>query len=352
MVLRRRANSQYEFVGDTMKLLKFGRRRKGDATEDRGYSDIITQALVDAATDSIQDGYVSALETAAGTLSRAFASATVTGAGAAAFDPWVMSQIGRAIVEAGEAVWFRVGQRLRRADNYEFLPSGRYALSLPEGIFQTGEDRVLHVRWALNIASKRGQSALASARTLRLLAQRLENSLATETNASVGYLLPIPSDGDASTVTQLKKDLEDLKGRIAVIETSRGGWDQSAAPRRDFELARLGPDIPRGNVEAFKTARSAVLSACGYAVQLEEDSDGTSQREAWRRYMHGTVSPLGRLVSVEAARIGLPVDIDFEALFASDIQGRARAFQSLVNGGMSLEAAAAASGILTPQEDR
>ena len=334
-----------------MKLLKFGRRAAAAETEDRGYSDIITQALVDAATDTVVDGYISALETAAGTLSRAFASATVTGQGADAFDPWVMSQIGRAIVESGEAVWYRVGRELRRADNYEILPSGLYQLSLSNGVFRRPADRVLHVRWALNIASGRGQSALMSARTLRHMMQRLENSIATESNAPVGYLLPIPADGDSATVESLKKDLADLKGRIAVVETSRGGWDQSAAPRRDFDLARLGPDIPRGNVEAFKVARSAVLSACGYAVQLDEDSDGTAQREAWRRYMHGTVSPLGRLVAVEAARIGLPIEIDFEALFASDIQGRARAFSSLVQGGMSLEAAAAASGILAAEGD-
>ena len=334
-----------------MKLLKFGRRAAEPETEDRGYSDIITQALIDAASDTATDGYISALETAAGTLSRAFASANVSGAGAGAFNPWVMSQIGRAIVEAGEAVWYRVGQSLVRADNYEILPSGNYQLSLASGVFMRPSNRVLHVRWALNIASGRGQSALMSARTLRQLAERIENSMSTEMNAPVGYLLPIPSDGESKTIAELKKDLANLKGRIAVVETTRGGWDQSAAPRRDFDLARLGPDIPAGNVQTFRAARNAVLSACGYPVQLDGDSDGTAQREAWRRYMHGTVAPLGRLVAVEAARIGLPVDIDFESLFASDIQGRARAFASLVQGGMSLEAAAAASGILAAAGD-
>ena len=340
-----------------MNLLKFRRsagideRDDASGTEDRGYSDIVTQALVDAATDTVTDGYISALETAAGALSRAFASATVTGPGASAFDPWVMAQIGRAIVESGEAVWYRIGQALRRADNYEILPSGTYQLSLANGVFQRPSDRVLHVRWSLNIASGRGQSALMSARTLRQLMQRLENSIATESRGQVGYLLPVPADGNAEVVSKLKEDLQNLQGRIALVETTRGGWDQSAAPRRDFDLVRVGPDIPRGNVDAFRAARESVLSACGYAVQLEGNSDGTAQREAWRRYMHGTVAPLGRLVAVEAARIGLPIDIDFESLFASDVQGRARAFASLVGGGMSLEAAAAATGILAPPED-
>lgn len=41
--------------------------------------------------------------------------------------------------------------------------------------------------------------------------------------------------------------------------------------------------------------------------------------------------------------------IDWDQLFASDISGRARAFQSLVNGGMEIAAAAAAAGPLTQE---
>ena len=50
-------------------------------------------------------------------------------------------------------------------------------------------------------------------------------------------------------------------------------------------------------------------------------------------------------------RIGLTIELNWDALFASDMAGRARAFQSLVAGGMSLEAAAA-SGILAPSGER
>ena len=48
---------------------------------------------------------------------------------------------------------------------------------------------------------------------------------------------------------------------------------------------------PEGNVRLFRSAKEAVLGACGYPVQLDQDSDGTAQREAWRRYLHGTVAP-------------------------------------------------------------
>ena len=38
--------------------------------------------------------------------------------------------------------------------------------------------------------------------------------------------------------------------------------------------------------------------------------------------------------------------LDFSSLFASDITGRARAFGSMVNGGMDIERAAGLSGLL------
>ena len=53
------------------------------------------------------------------------------------------------------------------------------------------------------------------------------------------------------------------------------------------------------------------------------------------------------MLELEASRkLGFPVKMDFTALAAADIQGRARSFQSLVGGGMDLERAAAISGIL------
>lgn len=321
--------------------------------EDRTYTDIVTNALVEAAVDNLVDGYVSAMEIAAGQLSRAFTSGLVTGGGAAAFNPWTMGQIGRSLVEDGEAIWYRVGQDLRRAYNYDFLPAQRsYQISNPGSVMTLPAARVFHARWNVEINSGRGLGPLGTARTLRRLFTKLEGSLETEANAAVGYLLPVPVDGKADTITQLKEDLANLKGRIALAETVMGGWGDAtqSTRRKEFELARLGPNYPEGNVRLYQVARDTVLAACGYPVSLATDSDGTGQREAWRRYLHGTVAPLGRLVETEAARIGLPVQVDFETLFASDIAGRARAFQSLVGGGMDVAQAAALSGLMSPED--
>jgi len=316
--------------------------------EARAFTDVVTNALLEAATDSAADGYLAALEIAAGQLARAFASATPAGSDAGMFDADVLAQIGRALLEDGEAVWFRVGQKLVRAENYGLDPDGRYTINNAAFNATVEGSRVMHARWALDVASRRGRSPLATARTLRQLMERVEKSLSDESNAAVGYLLPIPQDGAAGNAERLRADLAGLKGRIAVIETTRGGWGEgaAAAPRRDYDLARMGPAYPDSSIALFLAARDTVLAACGLPVQLVNQGDGTGQREAWRRYLHGTVAPLGELVAIAARRAGLDVTLQFDQLFASDIQGRARAFQSLVKAGLSVEAAAAASGIL------
>lgn len=320
-------------------------------TENRGYTEIITQALVDAAADNQASGYVHALEIAAGALSRAFAAATVTGT-ETAFTPWTMAQIGRQLVENGEAVWYRVGNRIERADNYDIRTDGMYELNLASGNLSLGPNRVFHVRWNIDFDTKRGLGPLSLARNLRQLMQRLEGSLADELNASVGYLLPLPVDGQDVTVQSLRRQISELKGQIAIIETARGGFGQGPqqAPRREFDLQRLGPSIPDSSVNLFENARNAILSACGYPVDLVGGDEGTAQREAWRRYLHGTVAPLGRLVREAAMMADFQIELDWSNLFASDITGRARAFQSLVGAGMPLEQAAAASGILEPAD--
>ena len=101
-------------------------------TENRNYTDIITNALLDAATADVASDYVGGLEIAAGALSRAFAAAVVEGSGARAFTPWNMAQIGRSLVEGGESVWLRIGRELRRPVSYD-IEGGIYRLQFPEG---------------------------------------------------------------------------------------------------------------------------------------------------------------------------------------------------------------------------
>ena len=69
--------------------------------------------------------------------------------------------------------------------------------------------------------------------------------------------------------------------------------------------------------------------------------------------LHGVVSPIGRLVQEELReKLDAPgLTLNWSALSASDLQGRARSFQSMVGGGMPLERAAALSGLMLPEDD-
>ena len=77
------------------------------------------------------------------------------------------------------------------------------------------------------------------------------------------------------------------------------------------------------------------------------DAEGTGQRESFRRLLHSTIMPLGRIVAEELSdKFEANMSLSFDALFAADLSGRARAFQNLVGGGMDLAKAAALAGLM------
>ena len=314
-------------------MIKTIRRWLAPNTENRaGYTDLLTNAILSQATgaDSI---YAGALEIAAGTFSRAFASAEPSGVDARYFPATVLAEIGRDLIECGESVWDIMPERLRHVPSLDTETNRRQA----------------HFRWSTDVHSGRGIGPLARASALSRLSNSLENGLSKEAGATIGYVLPVPSDGQDQSVTKLREDLRTLDGKIALVETAAGGWDAGrvAAPRRDYEPRRLGPDMPQSNIQMYKEANRIVLAACGIPTEIvDEGTDGTSSREAWRRFLHSTLQPIGKLISAQALESNLQVTLSFESLFASDVTGRARAFNSLVQGGMDIEQAAAVTGLL------
>ena len=125
------------------------------------------------------------------------------------------------------------------------------------------------------------------------------------------------------------------------------GEGRQAAPRQDWQPARLGAKPPDALVSLRSDAAEAVLSACGVPVSLVTDADGTSQRESWRRFVMGSVEPLLLMVAEEVeAKLEAQVSFDLSRLWAHDLAGRAGAFSKLVGAGMDLAKAAAVSGVL------
>ena len=135
--------------------------------------------------------------------------------------------------------------------------------------------------------------------------------------------------------------------------TAAGFGDKEAAPRGDWQPRRIGANPPEAMIELRKEVQASILAACGCPGSLIERSDGTLAREEMRRFLHSTISPVARVVAEElAVKLDTPgLALDFSALFASDRSGRARAFQSMVGGGMEVEKAAALAGLMVDDDD-
>ena len=140
---------------------------------------------------------------------------------------------------------------------------------------------------------------------------------------------------------------------MLVESTSGGMGDRLAAPKGDWEQRRIGADPPTSLLQLREDVQASILAACGCPGSLIEKSDGTLSREEYRRFLHSTISPVARIVAAEmAVKLDTPgLAFDFSALFASDLSGRARAFQSMVGGGMEVGKAAALAGLMVDDDD-
>ena len=222
---------------------------------------------------------------------------------------------------------------------------------------------VVHIRpYVEPSAPWRGIAPIEAARlTARLLAES-EAHLADEAGGARGYIVPVPlgNDGDddddaPSALAALQADVQGLRGRVALVETTSAGWGEGrgAAPQSDWKPQRIGAAFPDSLRALRGDAEAGILAACGVPVELTGGrADGAAVREAWRRYAHSTLGPLGEHV---AAELGEKLDrpglaLSFDRLFASDITGRARAFASMVSAGMDIERAAGLSGLLAGGE--
>ena len=309
-----------------------------------------------------------AVESASGLIGRCFASATVTGPAhlAAAVTPALLMTIGRALIRTGELVAsidvdFEGRVTLIPASDWDITGdheehSWLYRLNLPgPGRFttrpQVPSTDVVHLRFQTDPARPwEGVGPLQSAALAGRLSAETVSALADAESGPRGSLLPLPVDGDDPTVEPLKASIRTLAGKLAFVESTRTMTPAGAAnaPRGDWDTKRIGANPPAAEVELMAHATVEILSACGVPPALfAPRSDGTSQRESFRRLLHATIAPLGRVVSAElTAKLEAPIGLNFDALFAADLSGRARAFQSMVGGGMDVAKAAGLAGLM------
>lgn len=347
-----------------MKIWKFWQRQPEQ--REQPYSDAIVQILQNRADgDSADDSHTATEETIAGLWARAFASAEVTPAtrATAALTPARLATIGRELYRNGQVVFeivFSGGQlQLQPVSHWNVTGtnSWQYELTIaqPSAIVTRyrGADAVVHLQ--LNGADIHAPWTDAGpgqrAGTTKRLLSSLERRMADEANTPVGSVVPVPSmDGTEG----LQQDIKGIKGaNILVPSTVAGDFVDSAQPRgasrSDWEPRRLGPNFPT-SLEPIRAGVSDHLAAAGGvpAPLVRGDSEGTARRESWRQFLHGTIGPIAGIIAGELQVKLMEPDLKltFDGLFASDLSGRARAFQSMVKGGMSVQEAAALAGLM------
>ena len=316
------------------------------------YSDAIVSAILARATGGTASASTTgAVEAAASLAARAFASAKLT-PDVPAVSPLVLSTIGREIIRRGECLFLidvdGAGLRLTPAVDWD-VAGGPAPETWAYHVRLAGPSHdveriapaagVVHVRaYVEPSAPWRGVSPLdAAASTARLLAET-ETALADESAGTRGHVIPLPQgddDDDEKPLKALQADISNLKGGTALVETASAGFGEGrgAAPQSDWKPQRIGANPPDSLRQLRQDAEAAVLGATGTPVELiAARSDGAAVREAWRRYAHAFLTPIGEIVAAEMAdKLDVAgLSLDFSSLFASDIAGRARAFGSMV----------------------
>ena len=344
------------------------KREKRDSGGD--FSDAVVRLIEAQAAGKVADASsTAAVEAAAGALSRAFASGRVEG------PPHVQEAVtGRFLAQAGRDL-IRSGDSMHVIDvdmmgKVTLLPCSSWhfegdahpdtwmvratfygpSTSTTKHLSYSG---VVFLAWGSTPGQPYvGTGPLSWAHTTARLQSEAERSLADEAQGPLAQLLAIPSDGgdggDEDPLAMLKADLGNARGKALLLETTHAGWGdgRSAAPQRDWQASRLGPTPPESMARVRSDAFEAVLAATGTPPSLFLDSDGTSQREAIRRWHQNVVLPMARLLQDELSE---KLEADVRLVFDSyplDLAGRAQAFQKLVAGGVSVNEALATSGLL------
>ena len=85
----------------------------------------------------------------------------------------------------------------------------------------------------------------------------------------------------------------------------------------------------------------------GLNAALWMGGQAAAVREAWRLCLFSVLAPLGKLVESELQdKLDDEVSLSWQELRASDLSGRARAFQSMVGGGMTVAEAVSVAGLM------
>ena len=211
-----------------------------------------------------------------------------------------------------------------------------------------GPESVLHVRHAPDGAQPwRGRSPLGIASETAAALANVERTVGDVMSGPTGSVVPMPAaldpdsedDEDDTAAALYTSILKNLRGGLTVAETMMdGAGDKANAPSGDWSIRRFGPS-PADTYQPLRADIAAsVFGAFGIPAELlAGGAAAAAAREAWRRYVNGTIAPIAAVVETELRRAVDPtVAINTAPLLAGDRSGAARALRSLTEAGISL----------------
>ena len=314
-----------------------------------------------------------ALESASGLYARAMAAAVVTGADdvAHALTPSVLSLIARNLIRRGEdhhRIYVRAGRLVLEPVGFAYAHGAgpdpmRWTYNAT--LYGPTDSRhewvpaasMLHTRYSVDASRPwLGVPPWSWAATTGQAIAALDRMVAREAAAPHGHLLGVPEspqvdeDGEVTPLDAFRGDVARAKGGTLVMEHS-AQWDtetpHGGGGRSRLEHLTYGMD--RASVDTLRTATGRdILAACGVPPTLfVANSDGTAQRESFRRFLHSSLRPVARIMEAELRlKLNAPsLALDLSELHAADVAGRARAFKALVESGMHPEDAARETGV-------
>ena len=346
----------------------------------QGYTASLTAALQAGAEGGVSDTAplaTAALESAAGLYARCLAAAVVTGAPdvAHALTPPVLALIARNLIRRGEdhhRIYVRGGRLALEPVGFAYAHGNgpdpmRWTYNAT--LYGPTDSRhewvpaasMLHTRYSVDASRPwLGVPPWSWAASTSQAIAALDRFVANEASKPHGSLLGVPESpqvdeaGDVTPLAAFRGDMAKAKGGTLVMEHS-GQWDTETptgvGSRTRLEYLRFG--MMRETLDPLRTATGRdVLSACGIPPTLfVANSDGTAQREAFRRFLHGSLRPMARIIEAELrAKLDAPeLALDLSELHAADVAGRARSFGAFIKAGVHPDDAARETGITLTQ---
>ena len=334
-----------------------------ETRQDADYGDALLTAIFNQAqgTSAPIKARIGAVAAAAGWWARAFASAALTpGPVADAFGPALRGYTGRQLILRGEVVFILDG-----AGGLSLTPVSTwdvYGGPYPESwiykatingptqsvAVEVPSSRVLHLMYQRSDSQPwKGVGPLADCQETHNLAMALETRIRQEVGGPVGMVVPMPDGGQTSG---LEKDVNTMRGEVRLTPSTANNWQsgQQGAPRTDWRSLRIGAAPPEVLARLRGDTGRDILAACGVPSGLIGQTDGTALREQLRQFLHIGVNPVAQVLADTIMQVFDLDDFafDFSSMMASDLAGRARAFGSLVKGGMAVEKAARLTALL------